>query len=87
MNPVRNSNGALNPAAEQQGIISNGVNIFFLHLGHKWRGFLTGEKRGKKKKLPLEPRSGEDPLAILLLHLAIEKIPPLPPLLKGGWED
>jgi len=83
MNPVRNSNGALNPAAEQQGIISNGVNIFFLHLGHKprrmftiqrgkWRGFLTGEKRAKKKKLPLAPRSGEDPLVILLLHLAIK---------------
>ena len=26
MNPVRNSSGALNPAAEQRGIISNGVN-------------------------------------------------------------
>jgi len=48
------------------------MNIFFLHLGHKWRGFLTGEKRAKKKKLPLAPRSGEDPLAILLLHLAIK---------------
>jgi Fe-S oxidoreductase/nitrate reductase gamma subunit len=28
VNPVRNSTGALNPAAEQQGIISNGVKIF-----------------------------------------------------------
>jgi hypothetical protein len=26
VNPVRNSSGALNPAAEQRGIISNGVN-------------------------------------------------------------
>jgi hypothetical protein len=28
MNPVRNSIGALNPAAEHWDIISNGVNIF-----------------------------------------------------------
>jgi Fe-S oxidoreductase/nitrate reductase gamma subunit len=28
VNPVRNSSGALNPAAEQRGIISNGVKIF-----------------------------------------------------------
>ena len=28
VNPVRNSTGALNPATEQQGIISNGVKIF-----------------------------------------------------------
>jgi len=28
VNPVRNSSGALNPAAEQRGIISNGVNRF-----------------------------------------------------------
>jgi molybdate transport system substrate-binding protein len=35
INPVRNSSGALNPAAEQWCIISNGVNIFFRHPQHK----------------------------------------------------
>jgi hypothetical protein len=39
MNPVRNSNGALNPAAEQQGIISNGVNILFLHFRNNGEAF------------------------------------------------
>ena len=47
------------------------MKIFFLHLRHKW-GVLTGQKRAKKKKPPLAPRSGEDPLVILLLHLAIK---------------
>ena len=32
VNPVRNSSGALNPAVEQRGIISNGVNIVYLRL-------------------------------------------------------
>jgi len=32
--PVRNSSGALNPAAEQRGIISNGVNAFVVEKGN-----------------------------------------------------
>jgi len=34
VNPVRNSSGALNPAAEQRGIISNGVNAFVVEKGN-----------------------------------------------------
>jgi hypothetical protein len=30
INPVRNSSGALNPATEQRGIISNGVKEFYV---------------------------------------------------------
>jgi putative ABC transport system permease protein len=32
VNPVRNSSGVSNPAVEQRGIISNGVNIVYLRL-------------------------------------------------------
>ena len=34
VNPVRNSSGALKPAAEQRGIISNGVNAFVVEKGN-----------------------------------------------------
>ena len=38
VNPVRNSTGALNPAGEQQGIISNGINPQAGILRMKWEG-------------------------------------------------